>query len=70
MVGGLLDFFIAFGGQRDYDSGAGFDFFQIRHRLLVARHRPGTVHILRRDNHYGKILVDQGVGAMLISPAG
>ena len=65
VVGGFFDFFIAFRGQRDNYAGARFYFFQVGHCFLVAQHGLGIVCDSGGEDDYGKIFVDEGVGAVL-----
>jgi hypothetical protein len=38
VIGGFFDLLVAFGGERNYQSGAGFDLFLVRAGLFVADH--------------------------------
>ena len=65
VVGFFGDFVVSGGGEGDDDAGSGFDFLQVGHRLFVAGHGLGTFYVAGCDDDYGKILIDEGVGAVL-----
>ena len=65
MVGGFLDFFVAFGCERNYLTGARFHFLQIRHRLLVADQGEWVVGVTSGDDDNRQVLINQSVGTVL-----
>ncbi len=65
VVGGFFDVLVAFGGQRDDHSGAGFHLFEVGAGFFVAGHRERVFCVTRRDDHHRKVLVNQRVGAVL-----
>ena len=65
VVGDLARELVALGHDGDDDAVARFDFLDIGTALFVARHGLGIGLVARGEHHDRKILVDQGVRAVL-----
>jgi hypothetical protein len=66
----LLNLFVAFDGDGDDAAAAGGDLLNVGEGFFVFEDARGIVGVFGGDADYGEGLVDEGVGAVLISPAG
>ena len=58
MIGELTHVVIALGGNRNHARRLLFETFDIGNILFITQHRSPVVAIARRNNNYGKVLID------------